>query len=474
MTGVGNHDADVIVVGAGFAGLAAARRLCDAGLRPLVLEARDRVGGRVYTEIHDGVPLDLGGQWLGPTQTRAMELARELGIALFRQHVAGRNVIDLGGRRRFFRGTVPTVGPLALASIGWTWWRLDRIARQVPLEAPWTAPHAAAWDAQTLDSFLRRNAPSATARKLLRYGLETVFAADPADLSLLHAAFYIRSGGNLDRLLSTEGGAQQDRVVGGMQRFAEALAAQVREHIRFSTPVRVIVQNGTCVEVRSDRDSFSARRVIVALPPMLAGRLRYEPAMPASRDQLTQRVPQGAVIKCLAVYDEPFWRAAGLSGHGITDVGPAHIHFDASPPAGEGAAGSAGVLLAFIEGHAARAWSGRPAEQRREAVLRSMARCFGERALRPVRYLDKSWAEDEWARGCYAGYFPPGVWTSSGAALRAPVGRIHWAGTETSSVWNGYIEGAIRSGERAADEVAALEAGTRMRPGADAGAASAT
>lgn len=445
--------ADVIVIGAGFAGLAAARRLVTAGFRPLVLEARDRVGGRVFTEVHEGVPLDLGGQWLGPTQTRAMELVRELGIELFRQRVAGKHVLDLNGRRRFFRGTVPTVGPLALASIGWAWWRLDRIAKQVPLDAPWTARHAARWDSMTLESFLRRNLPSPTARKLFRYAMETVFAADPADLSLLHAAFYIHSGGNLDRLLSSEGGAQQDRVVGGMQRFAEALAAPIRDRIEFRAPVRAIEHGARGVVVRTDRGSHTALRAIVALPPMLAGRIGYEPALSGVRDQLTQRVPQGAVIKCLAIYDTPFWRDEGLSGHGITDVGPAHVLFDASPPQG-----SPGVLLGFIEGAAARAWSGRPLVERREAVLRSFARCFGDRALRPVRYIDKSWIEDEWARGCYAGYFPPGVWTSSGAAIRAPIGRLHWAGTETATTWNGYIDGAIRSGERAADEVIALEA----------------
>lgn len=459
------HDADAVVIGAGFAGIAAARRLIAAGMRVVVLEARDRVGGRVCTETVsiDGreVPVDLGGQWLGPTQTRAVELAKELGIATFVQHQGGRNVLDLDGRRRLFRGTVPSVNPLALASIGWAWWRLDQLAKQVPLEAPWTAPRAAEWDGTTLEAFLRSHAPSATARKLLKYAMETVFAADPADLSLLHALFYIRSGGGLDALLSSDGGAQQDRVVGGMQRFAEALARSIEGSIRLGSPARAIARSAGGVVVRTDGDAISARRVIVALPPMLAGRLRYEPALPAARDQLTQRVPQGSVIKCIATYEEPFWRAEGLSGHGITDVAPAHIHFDASPPDG-----APGMLVGFVEGAQARIWSGRGAEERRRAVLACFARCFGERAARPLHYVDKSWAEDEWSRGCYAGYFPPGVWTSSGEALRAPIGRIHWAGTETATQWNGYIDGAIRSGDRAADEILALEgtASARAEP----------
>lgn len=447
------HDADVIVIGAGFAGLAAARRASDAGLRPLVLEARDRVGGRVYTETHHGAAIDLGGQWLGPTQDRALALARELGLSTYQQHVAGENVLDLDGRRRTFTGTVPLVNPLALASIGWAWWRLDQLAKQVPLDRPWEARHAAAWDATTLESFLQANTVSRTGRKILRYAMETVFAADPADLSLLHAAFYIRSGGNLDRLLSSVDGAQQDRIEGGMQRLAEGLAGKLAPGaLRLSSPARAVEQAADGVVVRTDRESFSARRAIVALPPVLAGRLRYAPAMPAARDQLTQRVPQGAVIKCIALYERAWWRDSGLSGHGITDLAPAHVIFDASTPAGE-----PGVLLGFVEAGNARAFSGVAPEQRREAVLRCFARCFGERATKPVQYLDKCWAEDEWSRGCYAGYFPPGVWTTSGHALRAPVGRIHWAGTETATEWNGYIDGAIRSGERAADEIVALQ-----------------
>lgn len=444
-----DKDADVIVVGAGFAGLAAARTLADAGLRPLVLEARDRVGGRVESQSLHGAAIDLGGQWLGPTQDRALALVEELGLSTYPQHVAGKNVLDLDGRRRTFSGTVPLLGPLALGSIGWAWWRLDRLAKQIPLERPWDAPAAKELDATTLESFILANTVSRPGRKLLRYAMETVFAADPADISLLHAAFYIRSGNSLDRLLSTTDGAQQDRLVGGMQALAEGLAKRCPpDAIRLRTPVRSIEQDHDGVVVRGDAESFDADRVIVALPPVLAGRLRYTPLLPSARDQLTQRVPQGAVIKCLSIYEHAWWRDDGLSGHGITDHPPAHVIFDASTPEGK-----PGVLLAFIEGGHARKWGSVSEAERRAAVLACLSRCFGDKAASPVAYIDKSWAEDEWARGCYAGYFPPGVWTTSGPALRRPIGRIYWAGTETSTVWNGYIEGALRSGERAAREI---------------------
>lgn len=443
------EETEFVVVGAGLAGLSAARRLASLGRGVIVLEARDRVGGRVLTETHQGTALDLGGQWLGPTQDRALSLASELGLTTYRQHVAGQNVLHLGGKRRLFRGTVPRVDPASLAAIGWAWLRLDQLAKEVPLDAPWRAKHAEEWDATTLDTWLRANARTETARKILRYGLETVFAADPADFSLLHALFYIHSGGGLDRLLSSENGAQHERVVGGMQRLAEGLAKKLPDGaLRLSSPVRAIEQEAEHVIVRADEISVRAERAIVALPPVLAGRLRYSPAMPASRDQLTQRVAQGSAIKCIAVYERAFWRDEGLSGHAVTDLGPAHVQFDASTPEG-----TPGLLLGFIEGNQAREWTSRPATERRDAVLACFARCFGVRAGLPVHYVDKSWTEDEWARGCYAGFFPPGVWTSAGEALRTPVGRIHWAGTETATVWNGYIDGAIQSGERAADEV---------------------
>ena len=200
--------------------------------------------------------------------------------------------------------------------------------------------------------------------------------------------------------------------------------------------------------VESDALHVTAQRAIIAIPPTLAGRLRYRPALPGYRDQLTQRIPMGTVIKVHCLYETPFWREKGLSGQVVSDGGIMRITFDNSPESGK-----PGVLLGFIEGDEGRIWGRRSLQERRAAVLTCLVRYFGETAGQPYEYLEQNWADEEYTRGCYAGIMPPGVWTAYGEALRAPIGRLHWAGTETATVWNGYMDGAIRSGERAAAEV---------------------
>jgi len=212
--------------------------------------------------------------------------------------------------------------------------------------------------------------------------------------------------------------------------------------------VRAIDQDETGVRVHTDRGTHLAARVVIAVPPTLAGRIAYTPALPARRDQLTQRLPHGGVIKCHAVYPEPFWRAAGLSGEAASEAGEVKVLFDATPPEG-----TPGILLAFVEGPQSLRLGEMPAEQRRDLVLRSVARYVGPRALQPVVYLERDWNAEEYTRGCYGAHLPPGAWTQVGAALREPVGRLHFAGTETAVRWCGYIDGAISSGERAAREV---------------------
>jgi monoamine oxidase len=282
----------------------------------------------------------------------------------------------------------------------------------------------------------------------LRLYSEGVFAAQASDFSLLHALFYTHSGGGVDVLAGTHGGAQQDRFVGGSQLVPIRVAEQLGDRVRLGAPVRRIEQRATGATVVADEVQATAARVIVAVPPTLAGRIVYEPPLPGVRDQLTQRVPAGSVIKCHAVYDGPFWREEGLTAQATGDRGPVKVVFDNSPPSG-----SPGVLLAFLEGAAARRLNRVDADDRRAAVLGSLVDFFGARAAEPVEYVELDWTEEEWTRGCYGAHFPPGVWTQYGPALRAPVGRIHWAGAETATVWSGYMDGAVQSGERAAAEV---------------------
>jgi monoamine oxidase len=266
---------------------------------------------------------------------------------------------------------------------------------------------------------------------------------------LLHALFYVHAGGDLDTLFNTDQGAQERRIVGGSARIAEELARDLGDRVRLGSPARAITQRADGVEVEvAGGERYIARRVVVTLPPTLAGRLVYEPALPPWRDQLVQRLPAGSVTKCFAAYDEPFWREEGLNGTSICEVGPVKLTFDNSPPDGR-----PGVLLGFTEGDDARRMSRLTAAERREVVLACFVRAFGPRAGEPREYLERDWAAETYTRGCYGAHFTPGTWTTFGPALREPVGAIHWAGAETATVWSGYMEGAIRSADRAAAEV---------------------
>lgn len=303
------------------------------------------------------------------------------------------------------------------------------------------------WDAETFASWIQRHTRTRFARECLTLWAESVLAVDPGDLSLLHVLAHANAHHGVIAVCSTTGGAQERRFVGGSQRVAIALADELGDRVRLNQPVRRI-ENSARVVVHTDTLVVQAERAVVAMSPAMAARLGYEPALPAVRDQLTQRMPLGSVVKCIGIYDEPFWRSDGLSGQGLSDRGPVKFVFDNSPPDGD-----PGVLLGFVAGAQARAFSELPAAERRAAALDCFGHWFGARAQQPRDYVEKIWAADEWARGGYAGYMPPKVWTTIGPALTEPVGRIHWAGSETSSTCMGSMDGAVRAGQRAAAEV---------------------
>jgi monoamine oxidase len=446
---------DVVIVGAGFAGLTAARRLQQEGRSVVVLEARDRVGGRIWNHTFaDGTLVELGGQWVGPTQDRVLALADELGVGTFPSYDEGDHLLGIGGGTRRWQGEGYGLDEQALIDVAATQATLEALAATVPLDTPWDAPNARELDAQTIESWLVANTKTEEGLAFWRIIVPALFAADTDQMSLLHFLFYIHSGGMVDMLLATGGGAQDSRVVGGSQAIALRAAEELGDAVRLGCPVRAILQDAEGVEVVYEHGSVRAERVIVALAPALAGRIRYSPPLFARRDHLTQQVPMGCVIKMQIRYDEPFWREQGLSGFVVSLDDPVSIMFDNCPEDVH-----CGVLLGFLEGENAEHAARMDADARRAMVLECFAKHFGERALHPAEYIEQNWAAEEFSRGCYGGRMGTGVWTRYAQALSEREGRIHWAGTETADVWNGYMDGAVRSGERAADEaLAALPA----------------
>ena len=382
-------EADAVVVGAGLAGLSAARELERAGHSVVVLEARQRAGGRLESvDIGGGAWMDVGGQWIGPTQDRIARLARELGAATFPTYAAGENLIEHSGRLVRYTGTIPRLGPHVLADVGQAMFRLDRMAARVPLDAPWTAPKAMQWDSQTVWSWMRHNMATRTGRSMMELAIAAVWAAMPGDVSLLHLLFYIHSGGSMDLLLDTEGGAQQDRFVEGAGNLAGRLGDTLGDRLVTRSPVRAIQHGPGGVTVVADGVVARGRRAVVAVPPTLAGRISYDPPLPGYRDQLTQRVPMGAVIKCLAVYPEPFWRGDGLSGSAVTLDGP--LSTGVRQHALVGHSGCPGRLPRRSLGPRSRACRSRAPAQRGQPVARA--------SLRPARRLAGALRREELGR----------------------------------------------------------------------------
>lgn len=496
----GPMDVDVVIIGAGLAGLRTAELLVERGRRVVVLEARDRVGGRTKSETIAGARFDTGGQWIGPTQPRANALVRRLGLNTHPTFNTGKKALHLGhdgggDKLRWHKGDIPSMNLLHLAELQLAISRIDRIGASVPADAPWQAPDAATLDRETAASWAERHLRSRNARAMVGTLVRSVFSVEPHELSALYLVHYARCAGGIEALAKVEGGGQQDRILGGAQQLAEGLAAALRahdaealrlghvvqhiEHRRGGVVCRGVVGQGVVDHaVGSDGVcpdgvpfTITASRLVFAASPTLQQRIRFDPVLPVARRQLVARMPMGATIKCLAVYERAFWRDAGLAGELVSTGDLAAFVYDNGARASDagiacGPGRERAALVAFITADAARRWSGEPDERRRQAVLNHLARAFGPRALQPLAYHEKDWGLDAWAGGCPVGVAGPGVFSQLGPALAAPIGRIHHAGTETGRVWAGFMEGALESAERVSAEVTkGLSADSRAGPG---------
>jgi monoamine oxidase len=452
-------DVDVCIVGAGYAGLTAARRLVEAGKSVLVLEARDRVGGRIWThQLPEGAPVDRGGAWLGPKHDAIFALAREVGVATYKTYVAGDHLLLGEGRTRRYRGLIPKISPTAILTLVLANARLDRMAKRVPVDAPWTAARAAEWDARSIEWFLENSGiRTALARDLFESAVRGLFPGDLHDVSFLNLLFLVRAHGSINTLFSISGGAQENMVAGGAGSIARRVADALGTAIHLSAPVRAIRQKADHVVVEAAPDAspgdavaVSARHAIVTVPPALALKIAFDPVLPPDRLTLYRHSTAGPETKTLLVYDEPFWRAAGFSGQSADPKSASEVTIDATP-----AAGTPGVLASFTFGPVAERIDALDAAERRRLVLARMAERFGPRAGAPSAFIETPWWKEEWSRGCSMAHWSPGILTQYGALLRQPFGRVHWAGTETATISYGAIDGAVRSGERAAAEVLA-------------------
>lgn len=440
----------VIIVGGGFSGIAAAKKLHEAGISFLVLEARERLGGRVFTKnLSADLYLDLGGQWIGPTQNRMYQLCEEQGLETFDTYDQGRNILDLGGKIRTYSGLIPKMDPLSLLNLDLILKKLERLARQLDINSPWTHPKAKAFDSVSLDFFIRKNSLTKSCEKVIRVGCETVFACELNEVSLLHALFYIRSGTSLECLINIKNGAQQHRIKGGMQSLVEQMAHPFLDKIRFNSPVTSIAKKEKEVRLTCGNIAYTTRKIILSVPPPLLAQIRFTPELPVAKRKLLERYAMGHVGKCFMIYSKPFWREKGFSGQVVSDNNsPFQTLFDCSPYEGK-----YGIILGFTIGNRAKSYFLQNEMERKSKMLEILEVYFGSEAKHPVNYFDYTMSDEIWSSGCYAGLKPTGAWTGFRDAYSKPSDPFYFAGTEASTRWNGYIEGAVLAGEAASLQV---------------------
>ena len=443
---------DTIIIGAGFAGLSAAQSLKAHGQDQfLVLEARDRVGGRTKQGTLQGVDIDLGGMWLGPTQERLKNLAEKYQLRTYPTFLDGLAVYRLKGKEHHGRGEdLEKIFSMRDRVRAMFWSRaLKKMVAGIDCERPWDHPDADRLDAMTVEEWLQKTLRSPRLIEFYRLVCFSLFCAEASQISMLFFLHYVKSGGGLDVLLSAgEGGAQNFLFYGGVHQIARKMAQELGDRLHLNEAALGVDWSEDAVTVRTALGQHRARHAIIAVPPTLLLNMDFSPALPQKKIVLHRRLHMGSAIKYWVVYEKPFWRAQGWNGIIARDDVPSSPCFDVTPPEE-----TRGFISGFFDGNHAIDCSDMGRDARRKIVLDMLADHYGDAARAPLEYIDEDWTEETWSGGCYGAYAPPGIYASYGEGLRKPIGPLYWAGTETSPVWTGYIEGAIHSGEYAAKEV---------------------
>jgi monoamine oxidase len=370
-------------------------------------------------------------------------------VGYFKTYNTGKNILDLEGKLKTYRGTIPKLDLFSLLNLDWLIRKLEKLARQINPKAPWNHPKAKEFDGQTLDQFLRKSSKTKACYQVIRVGCETIFACDPHEISFLHALFYIRSGTSLECLINVEGGAQQHRIKGGMQTLVEAMAQPFLEKILLQSAVNEISYSANEVSILGEDFSVSASKAILAVPPPLLAEIHFSPGLPPAKTTLIQNYPMGRVAKCFMIYEKPFWRDLGYSGQSVSDENtPFQTLYDCSP-----ADASKGILMGFVVGSRADRFFALEKGTRQQEMRSVLSRYFGEKAKESIAYEEFTMTDEPWSRGCYAGLMRNNAWTESKDAYRQSLPPLYFAGTEAAVRWHGYIEGAVLSGESAASEV---------------------
>ena len=432
---------DVVVVGAGISGLSAAKAISEAGLDVVVLEARDRVGGRTWTTYVDGHELEMGGQWISSNQEALLELGAELGVELYPRYRDGDSVyIDRTASRRRFRGEFP-VSEATQGEIARTLESFTELCREIATPSPWLHKRARELDGISWGAWLEATTEDEEARSIVSIFIADGMFAKPANaISMLQAVHMANSAGGFENLVD-EDVLLDHRVVGGLAELSRRIAERLGSRVRLDTPVRQIAWSPTGVVVTSDDVTVRARKAVVTVPVNLCGAIRFEPPLPALRQQMHQHMSFGHIVKVQAFYEEPFWREEGLSGTAFAPHLTVHEVYDNSY-----ADSDAGCLVGFISDEKADAYIALGPADRRDLALSCLEQYFGARAAAPTGFAESSWASEEWTRGAYGLSFDIGGLSRYGAHMRDPVGPIHWASSDIADEGYMHVDGGHRVG----------------------------